>query len=248
MRHTLILAGIAVGATVALAGPASAAVTFVGAELTASVRAGPSTPKSHTTTAGSLPSGSLDESLFGLAGPNEARVEASASLDDAYSGFVDYEKLYARGLGVGVPASGQSGFSEATAAFTYNFTVDQSYFARFTYDVSVDPGASFAYVIYPTGQYSSANSQSFSNGAGELVSAAFGPGAYTLKIYAGATALSYPGDPTKSQTTAGSVSFLLLPNGRPNSPAPEPAAWALLIAGFGLAGAELRRRHGLVLS
>jgi len=24
---------------------------------------------------------------------------------------------------------------------------------------------------------------------------------------------------------------------------PEPAAWALMIAGFGLAGATLRRRH-----
>ncbi|MBU1376377.1 MAG: PEPxxWA-CTERM sorting domain-containing protein [Alphaproteobacteria bacterium] len=31
--------------------------------------------------------------------------------------------------------------------------------------------------------------------------------------------------------------------GDPSAPVPEPAAWALMLAGFGLAGATLRQRR-----
>src|SRR5207302_3324022 len=58
---------------------------------------------------------------------------------------------------------------------------------------------------------------------------------------------------TGAITTTGTLQFIAgsgvysgTLSGRLNAPAiPEPASWALLIAGFGLAGASLRRRRNL---
>lgn len=51
-------------------------------------------------------------------------------------------------------------------------------------------------------------------------------------------------DPTTANAGAYSLSFSAgIGNGAPGGGVPEPGAWALLIAGFGLAGARLRRSH-----
>lgn len=39
------------------------------------------------------------------------------------------------------------------------------------------------------------------------------------------------------------ANFSIVPSDTPPAPVPEPAAWTLMIAGFGLAGAALRRRE-----
>jgi hypothetical protein len=43
----------------------------------------------------------------------------------------------------------------------------------------------------------------------------------------------------------GSANEVLFKNGDYTAPVPEPGAWALMIAGFGLAGAALRRRRAI---
>jgi hypothetical protein len=42
--------------------------------------------------------------------------------------------------------------------------------------------------------------------------------------------------------------FLLIDNVQIGSAVPEPASWALMIVGFGLTGAALRRRHAAAVN
>jgi len=76
------------------------------------------------------------------------------------------------------------------------------------------------------------------------VAATFGAGSSNTSLTSATMYFSGVAQSVVVQSASGSFAFddMVFGGSAPTSPVPEPASWALMIGGFGLAGAALRRR------
>jgi len=229
---------------------ASAAVTFGKAALRAYADPfGSIPPQTADYAATSLPAGPHALDVHAEA-PNEGQGTAKGAVTffDPARGTVDLETVSASGhYGYSPNYPGGSGASVGLI-FDYIFTVDASYLAKISYDLTYagnganEVGA--GYRLYNAANTIIASDYFNQTGAGASYSSAFGPGTYRLQIegsgYLGANEFKV----SKSGAVSGGLGFDLLRNDRePVSPAPEPATWAMMLTGFGAMGRALRRRH-----
>jgi hypothetical protein len=120
-----------------------------------------------------------------------------------------------------------SGTPDALGAQLLDLTADPSDFIA-----SVDTGQDTTLVTFATPAFDLAAGQSYSVSF-------FNPDTLVLPGYDGGATVSFQsGAPLQFGTSTG---FEI--DGAAGAAVPEPAAWALLILGFGLAGSRLRRRH-----
>ena len=247
--RTITLAASTVLATAivaAAAAPAAAAVTYGVTTLAGEVHAFGRDSQSGLVVANNLPATPITfngSQTFGVTSTVTSR--GSASFIDPASGLFSITDLYVKAhyLNIHEPAG-----AYGRLYMSYTFTVDSSYFARLTYDLDfgddADPALGVLYRLYKDDNNN--NPTDFAAGQGALFTDPFGPGTYTLQISASGSVMAGSTNIDRQSRLKGSVAFDILPNGRlppVTSPAPEPQSWALMIAGFGLAGAGLRRRR-----
>ena len=241
MRTQILGAGAALAAAVLAASPAVAAVTFEQAVFRATADANAvGLEDTGFTKVLALPPAPLTQDRQSTASfhGSSAAAKGQATFTDAANGELDITNLRTSAHWFGATPPG----ADAEMSLAYTFTVDVSSIVRLTYDLDFGERTGISYSIY---QDYAKQSYSFDPGAGFLFTDAFGPGVYTLLISAHGTSTSSPVIADQQSKLSGSVAFSVLPNGRqPTSPSPEPAAWALMIGGFGMAGGALRRRRG----
>lgn len=119
------------------------------------------------------------------------------------------------------------------------FVDDILYFSSNSGLVSIDLSVGAAGTLL--GSFGLANVYGLSRGPDGIVYANSNQGIYSVDLLSGATSLvssyTYPGATAAYGTTFRGESVDPVPG------VPEPASWAMLIAGFGLCGAALRRRN-----
>jgi|GEM_PF-2878649 len=246
MRLITLAASAALATTVlAAAAPAAATVTYGSTAFISEVHAFGRDSQSGLVVANNLPATPITfngSQTFGVTSTVTSR--GSASFTDATSGVFSITDLYLKAHYVNLyePAGAYGKLN-----LSYTFTVDSSYLARLTYDLDfgddVDPALMVLYRVYKDDDYNTPTA--IAAGQGVLFTDPFGPGTYTLQISASGSIQAGPTSIDQLSRVQGSVAFDLLPNGRlppATSPTPEPQSWALMIAGFGLAGGVLRRR------
>ena len=94
--------------------------------------------------------------------------------------------------------------------------------------VTLDPGATYVFILGATG---GGVGWSYAEGNGQIGTGTFGPYVYSEDQGANWDFSGGEANPFYMEVNVAGV--------------PEPAAWALMILGFGAAGAMLRRRHAL---
>ncbi|WP_394763924.1 PEPxxWA-CTERM sorting domain-containing protein [Phenylobacterium sp.] len=149
-------------------------------------------------------------------------------------------------LGVGVHFDG--------VGWSYTFTPTEDVVFTLTYDVVATGPVQFGLQGYRFSQDElvtglAANNPIFDpSGAGTLIRNLSGGVSHTVSLYTTGN-ISNGGGFIGSGTETGQFSFAITSSGGPTEGGvPEPASWALMIAGFGLAGAALRRRRTAALA
>jgi hypothetical protein len=207
----------------------------------------------HFTQTGTIHSGSDTQGLFGNAGADLAGQAYSVTFtfDPGLLEFnsVDDAAFQVRGY------MGDTGIAKVTiGGASYSYTVDGPYgftFGNFKGNPAITGGWEYA--------VSTALYGSHSNLALGIVSATDFRGAIdlsTLYDYALTDADRTFNGPESSYWEGSDFKFAFRPDAisltsepgtlAPPAPVPEPASWALMIAGFGLAGGVMRTRRRLV--
>jgi len=231
----LVLGGIAAAVCAAAVAPASAATmtTAIGTPLTYALHNMPSTPDGPTLTLDTSPGGYLvDLSSSSILHNNGNSGGFAQVTGPGPSGGVGFADLTID------PENPIGGFSaikfklEIPGALTSSLTIPHGYQTDFFFDTRV---------FFSVGGFqdflavSSADPHRFliTAGSGETISAV--------------TFSNLVGVSTKHNqpTLTGSYNFAGLKQLSFNTSVPEPGTWALMISGFGLAGAALRRRRAL---
>ncbi len=155
------------------------------------------------------------------------------------AGTVDYIGSYWAGSD-GVRSIDLAGDQPGTLAQTFDTVLGQRY--RVTFDLwANDDGGT-----YPRGAFANvgAGDLSFaSNGGGSKAAPNWVSNTFDFSATGTSTTLSFRADPANS---AGFYGAALDNVGV--SAIPEPASWAMMITGFGLAGAAMRRRTSVKVS
>ena len=188
-------------------------------------------------------------SAISLVSPGSEAVDAGHTL-----GF-EFSTLNAQSItALGIYDSGKDGLAGAAQIGVWDtfgnliasatIAPGQGVLSNFFRYVDIAPVALTAGVHYVVGAYSASDAQS-SWGAGQGGTAALNPNLnYFGNRYSSTGALSYADSSSGGGAFLG-ANFIIGPTVGGGA-VPEPATWALMLAGFGLAGAALRRNRGIV--
>lgn len=165
--------------------------------------------------------------------------DATATFAGATSGTINFQGLSSATVQTPVD-SGAYAQAYGYNQFYYNFTIDSDYNLNFGYNLSStasNPYGQYYYISGPSANGSFLNSNS--NGSFSTLLTA---GSYTLGVYDyyGTQDQAYQsGTPgTNSAQRNDLFTFNL------TSAVPEPASWAIMLAGFAMIGGALRSRRG----
>lgn len=232
MRRTLFLGAFTVA--MLATGPAQSAATFRFVDLQTQVitsAGGPQSAGFDSATTFDFNALQLQSSISRSSEAPGVSASASADLSTDFTssdqGAFIFESIYAQYDGAGV-----MGGANSLGVASYGFSVDRLTIATIDYSLFFDGNVTPSTIAIRQDNVSILRINPISSG--QAVSIAFGPGDYDLFVSIAASAGSLGIDPVA--TRSGRIAFTFA-----EAAVPEPATWAMMIGGIGMAGSALRR-------